>query len=151
ASPGSPAPARRARGRPEAWAVGRRKDRIPGPARRRSRSRGAPRGYSLREDAALAVAVLQALEANRVARGAPVGLVACNVVANAGPGLLHPALQPVEHVLQVPLLGALVLQPLVVRDDHAARVAQDVRDDVDALAEQDVLGLGIGRAVGALD
>src|SRR6185295_16973310 len=61
------------------------------------------------------------------------------------------ALQPVEHVLDVPLLGALVLQPLVVRDDDAARVAQDVGDDVDALAEQDILGLGIGRAVRALD
>src|SRR5688572_25649746 len=99
--------------------------------RRSARARTALQALSplrrpLREDAALAVAVLQALEADRVARGAPVGLVLVHVVPHVGVGLLHPALEPIEHVLELPLLRPLVLQPLVVRDDHTARVAQDV-------------------------
>src|SRR5688500_11700840 len=116
-----------------------------------TRSSIAPMVPRSRENPALLVAVLQALEADRVARGPPVGLLGRGVLPDVGVGVLHPALEPGHHVLELPLLGALVLQPLVVRDDHAARVTEDVGDDVDALAEQDVLGLGVGRAVRALD
>src|SRR5690606_8108919 len=41
------------------------------------------------------------------------------------------------------------LDPLEVRDGHAARVRQDVRDDLDAPLGQDIVGLRRGRAVGA--
>src|SRR6185369_7228619 len=78
----------------------------------RPRTRAPRRGS--REDAALLVAVLQALQTDRVAGGAPVGLVRDRVLANVGVGRLHAALEAAEDVGELPLLGALVLQPLVV-------------------------------------
>src|SRR5688572_3264004 len=84
----------------------------------------APMVTRSRENPALLVAVLEALEADRVAGGPPVRLLGRGVLPDVGVGVLHPALEPGHHVLELPLLGALVLQPLVVRDDHAARVTE---------------------------
>src|SRR5207248_10109409 len=60
-------------------------------------------------------------------------------------GLLEPAV----HLGLAPVLHALVLDPLVVGDGHAARVADDVGDELDAALGQDAVALGRGRAVRA--
>ena len=73
------------------------------------------------------------------------------VLADRQVGALHALGQALLDLLEVPALGALVLQPLVVADDDAARVREDVGDEVDALLGEDRLGGGLGRAVGALD
>src|SRR6185312_2290211 len=60
----------------------------------------------LRPDAALVIAVLQLLEADRVRRRAPVGLVRCRVLPHALVRLLHAALEALLHLLERPLLAA---------------------------------------------
>ena len=55
-------------------------------------------------------------------------------VPDDGVVLLDGLLEATIHVALGPVLEPLVLQPLVVRDGDAARVADDVRDDVDLAA-----------------
>src|SRR5439155_16976246 len=59
-------------------------------------------------------------------------------------------LEAAVHLDLAPVLHALVLDPLVVRDRHAARVGDDVRDQLDAALGEDAVALRRGRTVGAL-
>src|SRR4051794_32416313 len=85
------------------------------------------RSERLREDAALGVGLLDAAEADRVGSGAEVELALGGEVADLAVGALHALLELLLDLFQLPALGPLVLQPLVVRHHHAARVDQDVR------------------------
>ena len=62
----------------------------------------------------------------------------------------HDPLELVVDLGLVPEVAVEVLHPLEVADGHAAGVAQDVRDQEDAVLEEDRVGLGRRRAVGRL-
>src|SRR5262245_24089404 len=105
----------------------------------------------LREDAALEVTALDPLEPDGVRRRAPVELALEREVAHMAEGALHAALEAGLDLFEVPTLRALVLQPLVVGDDDAARVREDVGDEIDTALLEHLLGLGVRRPVRALD
>ena len=71
-------------------------------------------------------------------------------VADDGVVLLDGLLEAAVHLALGPVLEPLVLQPLVVRDGHAAGVADDVGDDVDLARHHHAVALAGGRAVRAL-
>ncbi len=64
--------------------------------------------------------------------GPPVALAGGGVFADRQVGAFHALGQLLLDLFQVPDLGALVLQPLVVADADAARVGEDVGDHRDA-------------------
>src|SRR5690242_17931441 len=63
----------------------------------------------------------------------------------------HPALLLALDLLERPSEMLEVLDPLEVADDHAPGVGQDVGDDGDLPALEDLVALGPGGAVGGLD
>ena len=58
--------------------------------------------------------------------------------------------QAIVDLFESPGQCGAVLGPLEVADDHAARVAQDVRDDEDAVGAEDRVGVRADRAIGRL-
>src|SRR5262249_8424705 len=108
------------------------------------------RSFWLGENAPLGVSLLDALETDGVSGGAEIHFALARIVLHQGVGALHAAFELGLDLLEIPALGALVLQPLVVGDDDTAGVDQDVGQDVDTAIDEDLLGLGIGRPVGAL-
>src|ERR1022692_4080865 len=105
----------------------------------------------LRKYAALGVGAADALEGDGHRRHPPVAFLRGGVLADRQIGPLHPLGQPLLDLFQVPSLGALVLQPLVVADHHAAGIGEDVGDDVDLPVAEDRVRVGLGGAVGAFD
>src|SRR5689334_11042845 len=95
---------------------------------------------SLRKYPAFRVGLADALQRDAHRRHAPVALLGRRVLADLQVGALHSLGEALLDLLEVPALGPLVLQPLVVADDDAAGVRQDVRDDVDVLLAEDRLG-----------
>src|SRR5581483_9955895 len=88
-------------------------------------------------------------EAPAVVGGGPPRLVLRDVPDDAVVGL-DGALEPSVHLGLGPVLHAQVLEPLIVADGHAPGIADDVGDHVDLAALEHAIGLGSGRAVGAL-
>lgn len=82
------------------WRERYRAVRVRSDARARKRSR---------EDPAFPIAVLQALEADRIRSGSPIRLVRGGVALDVLIRLLHASFQAIEDVFFFPLLGALVL------------------------------------------
>ena len=58
--------------------------------------------------------------------------------------------QALVDLLERPGDSRSVLGPFEVADDHAARIAQDVREDVDAVGTEDGVGVRRNRSVGRL-
>src|SRR6267154_4089484 len=86
--------------------------------------------------------------ADRVVRGGPARRVAGDVPDDAVVALDR-LLEPPVHLGLAPVLHALVLDPLVVRDGDAAGIADDVRDELDPAFRQHPVSLGGGGSVGA--
>src|SRR6185369_5324848 len=110
---------------------------------------GRRKGLRLWKNPALGVGAVDAVESDAHGGDAPVALLRRGVLAHLEVRALHALGQPFLHLFQLPALRALVLQPLVVADHHAARVGEDVGNDVDVLLPQDRLRRGLGGAVGA--
>src|SRR3954471_484520 len=88
------------------------------------------------------------LLADAVVRGGAARGVARDVADDAVIGL-DGLLETAVYLRLAPMLHALVLDPLVVADRHAAGVADDVGDQLDAALGQHAVALGSGGAVGA--
>src|SRR5207248_5455784 len=86
--------------------------------------------------------------ADGIVRGGPARRVARDVPDDAVVALDRLLEAPVNLGL-APVLHALVLDPLVVRDGDAAGVADDVRDELDPALRQHAVTLRGSGAVGA--
>ena len=62
---------------------------------------------------------------------------------------LHHTLQPIVYILGLPEEVLLILHPLKIRDRYTAGVAQDIRDQEDALFIEDLVGLRCDWPVGS--
>src|SRR5579863_3196 len=122
-----------------------------GPTGFARRRKGGPGLPVLREYPALGVGLVDAVESDAHGGHAPVALLLRGPLGDRQERALHALAEALLDLLEVPSLGALVLQPLVVADDDTARVREDVGDEVDALLVDDGLGGGLRGAVRALD
>src|ERR1700687_3654634 len=84
----------------------------------------------------------------RLARGAVVGLRGREPKIYRAP---HVDLEAALHLVELPVEARTALDPLEVRDDHAAGVGEDVGDDRDAAIAQLAIGVTGHRTVRAFD
>ncbi len=59
----------------------------------------------------------------------------------------HFFVQALVDILRLPVVHIKILDHLEVGDSHAARVAEEVGDDMDAVLVEDLIGLGEGNIV----
>ncbi len=79
----------------------------------------------------------------------PIGRNLFRLVFHSVIGFDEHLVQLAVHLFKVPEFTSFVLQPLEIANDHATRVAQNVRDYVDFASLQNCVTLGVGRPVGA--
>src|SRR5437870_12360011 len=63
----------------------------------------------------------------------------------------HLFFEPLVHFGFPPEVAVAILNPLEIRDDHAAGVSQDVRHEQHTPTTQDYVGIWCGRPICALD
>src|SRR5205823_807617 len=89
-------------------------------------------------------------DGEHVSAGAHVYVAVGGGLVHVLEGALHDALQLLVDFVLGPVVALDILRPLEIGYGHAAGVRQNVGEDHDALLEQDMVGLGRGRAVGGL-
>src|SRR5580658_7374035 len=109
-----------------------------------------PRRHPLRENLPFLVYRFDPLQRDAVRSHPHVALLDARVLAHLAVGALHCDLEASVHLFLRPHLGALVLHPLVVADRDAARVGENVGQNVHALLEEDALADLRARTVRAL-
>src|SRR3954447_26019113 len=129
----------------------RRQRRVPSAWGAASAGAAPPPLHSLRDVAARPGRLYDALDPELVRRDARRRVVCLRLLRHLGEPALDDLLEAAVHLVLVPAEVLEVLDPLEVGHDHAARVAEHVWRDVDALVAEDAVRLRGRRAVGPLE